>query len=189
MKITLIGHYPPPYGGVAVLMKQMESALSQRGLKISIFNLGSGRPEASNVVNFKTDNRVLEFFQLVRSFAVSDTDIFHYLSASYRSFWLGAVCVALARLTGHKIVISIVGGAFRDFLKGLNPIAQGGHKIHSRPGSCRGGLQFRDRRGAQSSSYPRARLTHEQLLSAIDRRQSRASTQRWGFCVFTHPGD
>jgi len=124
VKVTLIGHYPPPYGGVASLMKQMESALSLKGCRIGIFNLGSGRPMGQNVLSFNTNNRVLEFFQLSRSFALSDTDIFHYLSASYRSFWLGAVCIVLARLTGHKIVVSFVGGAFKDFMTGLNPIAR-----------------------------------------------------------------
>lgn len=124
MKITLIGHYPPPYGGVAALMKQMEASLSREGCRVSIFNLGSGRPVGDNIINFRTNNRVLEFFQLARHFAFSDTDIFHYLSASYRSFWLGAVCTVLARLTGHKIVISFVGGAFKDFIVGLNPHAR-----------------------------------------------------------------
>jgi glycogen(starch) synthase len=124
VKITLIGHYPPPYGGVAALMKQMEVALSLRGCRVGIFNLGSGRPVGDNIVSFSTNNRVLEFFQLTRYFAFFDTDIFHYLSASYRSFWLGAVCIVLARLTGHKIVISFVGGAFKDFVRELNPPAR-----------------------------------------------------------------
>jgi glycosyltransferase involved in cell wall biosynthesis len=124
VKVTLIGHYPPPQGGVAALIKQMEAALSLKGCRVVIFNLGPGRPVGDNIVNFKTDNRVLEFFQLVRSFAFSDTDVFHYISGCYRSFWLGAVCIVLARLTGHKIVISFVGGAFRDFVVGLNPLAR-----------------------------------------------------------------
>ncbi|MCX5800463.1 MAG: glycosyltransferase [Candidatus Eisenbacteria bacterium] len=125
MKVTLMGHYPPPYGGVAALMKQMEAALSAKGCRVSIFNLGSGRPVGKNVVNFSTNNRALEFFQLSRYVVLSDTDVFHYLSASYRSFWLGAVCIVLARLGSHKIVISFVGGAFKDFVDGLNPVAKG----------------------------------------------------------------
>ncbi len=122
MKVTLIGHYPPPYGGVASLMKQMESALTHRGAKVTVFNLGSGRPSAANVLNFDTRNRVRQFLQLVRGFAVSDSDLFHYLSASYRSFWLGALCVVLARLTGRKIVLSVVGGAFKDFVDSMGPL-------------------------------------------------------------------
>jgi glycogen(starch) synthase len=121
MRVTLIGHYPPPYGGVATLMKQMENALSHNDCEVSIFNLGSGRPSGANVVNFKTNNRVVEFFQLLRAFACWDTDVFHYLSASYRSFWLGTVCIALARLAGRKIVVSFVGGAFKDFVSALGP--------------------------------------------------------------------
>jgi len=124
MRVTLIGHYPPPYGGVASLMKQMESALAHRGVKVTVFNLGAGRPAAANVLNFDTRNRARQFLQLARAFAVSDSDLLHYLSASYRSFWLGAVCVLLARLTGRKIVLSVVGGAFKDFVGSLGPVTR-----------------------------------------------------------------
>ncbi|MBN1503841.1 MAG: glycosyltransferase [Candidatus Eisenbacteria bacterium] len=122
MKVTLVGHYPPPYGGVASLMRQMESALTLRGAKVTVFNLGAGRPRAANVLNFDTRNRARQFLQLARAFAVSDSDLVHYLSASYRSFWLGAVCVVLARLTGRKVVLSVVGGAFKDFVGSLGPL-------------------------------------------------------------------
>jgi glycosyltransferase involved in cell wall biosynthesis len=103
-------------------MKQMESALADRGIKVTVFNLGAGRPAAANVLNFDTRNRARQFLQLVRAFAVYDSDLFHYLSASYRSFWLGALCVVLARLTGRKIVLSVVGGAFKDFVGSLGPV-------------------------------------------------------------------
>ncbi|UCF79350.1 MAG: glycosyltransferase family 4 protein [Candidatus Eiseniibacteriota bacterium] len=115
MKVTLVGHYPPPFGGVAALMRQIEAALRERGCEVSIFNLGPGRPEGEEVVNFNTSNRALEFLQLARAFVSHDSDVFHYLSASYRSFWLGTVCVALARMAGRRIVVSFVGGAFREF--------------------------------------------------------------------------
>lgn len=122
MRVTLIGHYPPPYGGVASLMKQMEAALVSSGCGVSIFNLGHGEPPGSHVTNFDTGNRVREVAQLRRALAASDSDVFHYLSASYRSFWMGAVCLTLARLTRRTIVVSFVGGAFPDFLNELGPI-------------------------------------------------------------------
>lgn len=121
MKVTLVGHYPPPYGGVASLMKQMESALRASGTAVSIFNLGAGRPEGPDVVNFDTRNRLRESFQLLRAFALSESEVHHYLSASYRSFWLGSLCVLLARLAGRRIVMSIVGGAFNEFVSSMGP--------------------------------------------------------------------
>ncbi len=124
MKVTLVGHYPPPYGGVASLMKQMEAALAGRGVKVTVFNLGAGRPLAANVLNFDTRNRLRQALQLARAFAVHDTDLFHYVSASYRSFWLGALCVVLARVAGRKIVFSVVGGAFKDFVGSMGPAAR-----------------------------------------------------------------
>jgi glycosyltransferase involved in cell wall biosynthesis len=103
-------------------MRQMESALALRGIKVTIFNLGAGRPSGANVVNFDTERRLRQFFQLWRAFAGSDSDLFHYLSASYRSFWLGALCILLARLSGKKIVVSFVGGALKGFVDSLGPV-------------------------------------------------------------------
>jgi glycogen(starch) synthase len=121
-RVTLIGHYPPPYGGVPTLMAQMEDALAAAGWHVAIFNLGHGDPDRSNVTNFGGSwNRVLEVFRLWGAFARSGSDIHHYVSASYRSFWMGSVCLVLARLTGRRIVVSLVGGAFPDFVAGLRP--------------------------------------------------------------------
>lgn len=121
-RVTLIGHYPPPYGGVPTLMAQMEEALSAAGWDVTVFNLGHGSPDKANVLNFGgTWNRVREVFALWRAFAGSESDVHHYVSASYRSFWMGSVCMVLARLTRRKMVASFVGGAFPEFVTGLGP--------------------------------------------------------------------
>jgi glycogen(starch) synthase len=122
LKITLIGHYPPPFGGVASLMLQMESALSEAGCRVTIWNLGHGRPSGERVLNLARRNRVAELFLILWTFARSDDDVFHYVSASYRSFWLGAACVFLGRLCRRKVVMSFVGGAFRQFVGSLGPL-------------------------------------------------------------------
>ena len=45
LKVTLIGHYPPPFGGVAAVFHvQMESALSEAGCRVTVWNLGHGSP-------------------------------------------------------------------------------------------------------------------------------------------------
>jgi len=122
LRVTLIGHYPPPYGGVATLMQQMEAALKAAGCRMEIFNLGHGKPEAENVRNFDTTNRAREVLELRSAMASSDSDVFHYVSASYRSFWLGTVCLALAGLARKTMVVSFVGGAFPDFIGSLGPV-------------------------------------------------------------------
>lgn len=119
LRVTLIGHYPPPYGGVATLMAQMEAALSSAGCRVTIFNLGHGRPEGERVINLGDRNRIRETLRLWRTFANSDSDIFHYISASYRSFWLAVVCITLATLTRKRMVVSFVGGAFTEFIETL----------------------------------------------------------------------
>jgi glycogen(starch) synthase len=120
--VTLIGHYPPPYGGVASLMREMEGALTAAGWRVDVFNLGHGRPEAPNVTNFDTTHRVREVLELRRAIAGSGSRVLHYLSASYRSFWLGTVCLALASLARRPMVVSFVGGAFPDFIGSLGPL-------------------------------------------------------------------
>lgn len=123
-RVTLIGHYPPPYGGVPTLMAQMEDALAASGWDVSVFNLGHGSPEKRNVTNFGGRNRAREVLELWRAFARSASDVHHYVSASYRSFWMGSVCLLLARATGRTTVVSFVGGAFPDFIAGLTPFGR-----------------------------------------------------------------
>ncbi len=118
-RVTLIGHYPPPYGGVATLMAQMESALGAAGLPVTIWNLGHGSPTGERVVDFDDSNRVHEVWQLWRALAGSEGDVFHVLSSSYRSFWMASVCLVLAGMTRRKMVVSFVGGAFAEFVGSL----------------------------------------------------------------------
>jgi len=119
--VTLIGHYPPPHGGVGSLMVQMKNALTDAGCRVTIFNLGRGRPEGEDVVNFERGNRVRQVIDLTRAFSRSRSDIFHYVSASYRSFWMGTACLVAANAAGRKLVVSFVGGAFRAFAESMSP--------------------------------------------------------------------
>ena len=123
-RVTLLGHYPPPYGGVGTVMLQMESALSSRGWDVVIFNLGHGCPEGDNVVNFGNRNRVREVLELWRAFARSTSDVHHYITASYRSFWMCSIALLLARMTRRTMVVSFVGGAFPTFVSGLKAPAR-----------------------------------------------------------------
>jgi glycosyltransferase involved in cell wall biosynthesis len=118
-RVTLIGHYPPPYGGVATLMAQMESALGAAGIPVTVWNLGHGTPAGENVVDFDDANRAHEVWQLWRALAGSEADVFHVLSSSYRSFWMASVCLVLAGFTRRKMVVSFVGGAFAEFVGSL----------------------------------------------------------------------
>ncbi|MBD3367461.1 MAG: glycosyltransferase [Candidatus Eisenbacteria bacterium] len=120
--VTLVGHYPPPFGGVATLLTQMESALQSAGCRVEIFNLGHGRPDGANVTSFDTSNRMREVLELRSAVAASDSDVFHYISASYRSFWLGSVFATLTAMQGRRLVMSFVGGAFPDFIATLSPV-------------------------------------------------------------------
>jgi len=121
LSVTLLGHYPPPFGGVASLMRQMEVALRSSGCSVCIMNLGHGKPDAANVTNFSTTNRFREVLELRTAIAASGSDVLHYVTASYRSFWLASVCLMLAWLSGKTMVVSFVGGAFPDFINGLGP--------------------------------------------------------------------
>jgi glycosyltransferase involved in cell wall biosynthesis len=122
LSVTLIGHYPPPYGGVASLMVQMEEALRDAGCRVTIWNLGRGRPSGPHVRNLARRNRAVEVVLILGAFLRSRDDVFHYVSASFRSFPLGALCVFLGRLCGRTMVMSFVGGNFREFVESLAPV-------------------------------------------------------------------
>lgn len=122
LRVTLVGHYPPPYGGVATLLVDMEAALAAAGCTLSVFNLSGGRASGERVRNFDRGNRVRQVLELRRAFASEDADVFHCVSASYRSFWMAALCLALAKAARKRMVLSFVGGAFPAFLRSLDPI-------------------------------------------------------------------
>ena len=92
---------------------------------MTIWNLGHGRPAGERVVTLARRNRLAELFLILRAYLRSDDDVFHYVSASYRSFWLGAACVFLGRAAGRKVVMSFVGGAFREFTGSLDTVRRG----------------------------------------------------------------
>ncbi|MGD8394296.1 MAG: glycosyltransferase family 4 protein [Candidatus Eiseniibacteriota bacterium] len=125
LDITLLGHYPPPHGGVAALMRQMRAALEAAGCTVTVLNLGPGRPTGPGIVQIGQRNRLRQVIETWRALRRSRSAVFHYISASYRSFWLGVVCLALARLAGRRMVVSFVGGAFGSFIGGLGWPARG----------------------------------------------------------------
>jgi len=159
LHVTLMGHYPPPYGGVASLMRQMEVALEGAGCRVSIMNLGHGRPKDDHVTSFDTTNRVREVLQLRRAIARSDSDVLHYVSASYRSFWLGSVCLTLAAMAGRPMVVSFVGGAFPDFIRSLGPVKRWWTRRVLRSAAAL--IPCNDEiAGAVGKLVPEARMTH-----------------------------
>jgi glycosyltransferase involved in cell wall biosynthesis len=121
-RVTLIGHYPPPFGGVGSLMLQMEGALEEAGCRVTIWNLGRGRPTGERVLTLARRNRVAQLALSLLAFLRSRDDVFHYIAASYRSFPLGAVYVLLGRLCGKRMVMSLVGGNFDEFVDSLGPL-------------------------------------------------------------------
>jgi glycogen synthase len=121
LRLGLLGHFPPPYGGVATLLEQMAQNLHAAGHDTVVFNLGHGTPCGEYVVNLTRTNVVELLFSLERVFRKEQGRIFHYVSASYRSFWLGTYVQMMAFRYGRPLVWSLVGGGFPQFLANLDP--------------------------------------------------------------------
>lgn len=121
LRIGLLGHYPPPYGGVATLLEQMLGSLNAAGHDAVVYNLGHGQPVAGRVVNLDRRSPVQLVASLERVMRTEPERLFHYISASYRSFWLGAAIQGLASLHRRPLVWSLVGGDFPRFLRDLSP--------------------------------------------------------------------
>ena len=180
-RVTLIGHYPPPYGGVATLMAQMEKALTAAGLPVTVWNLGHGSPEGDDVVDFDDSNRVREVWQLWRAFAGSGGAVFHVLSSSYRSFWMASVCLVLAGLTLWFQTLEAVEH---------HPVARSRQQDHHRPDDGEEaaqdpapepdlGLQFHGIRGGPQNRVGEEHAAHpddggEQMKGEGERHGSKA---------------
>jgi glycosyltransferase involved in cell wall biosynthesis len=99
MKVTIIGPYPPLYGGISVHVKRMKLFLESIGIDVEIYNeskLGEDTSNIKKIKNYKTFLLKVPFFK---------TDIIHFHSINKYV----RILLAIYKLFGKKIVLTIHG--------------------------------------------------------------------------------
>ncbi len=108
-KISLIGPYPPPYGGIAIHIKRLKEQLEERGYECIVYELGRHEPTERNVIRIKKVKR-----WLLRYFLFAKENVIHF----HNPDWRMRVIMGKMGMWGKKTIISIHGESLNDSLKG-----------------------------------------------------------------------
>ena len=113
-EIVVSGSYPPPYGGIAYVVKShMDSALNNN------FNLNLiKKPNIAqaNTIN-KTYLLLYYYFKLFNKIREKQAKIVHLHSSSYAGFWRYGIALFVSKILNSKVVLHIHGARFDDFYK------------------------------------------------------------------------
>lgn len=121
--VLMIGPYPPPYGGIANVIKNLsEQEVLCQSFTIQIYRTGKTTDSTSFPIQAVKD--VIQIIKFLLSIKNKDAKIIHIHTASYWSFLRNVPYIMISRyLCKGKILVHIHGGEFYKFFeKASTPI-------------------------------------------------------------------
>jgi len=120
-KILFVGHLPPPYGGIAIVMKNLlESPLKE---EYDLIELDISRKKPREKLNTNILMKIIKFdyfynfkwyYKLVKVLSTSPIDIVH-IQGSNSAFPRDVVFCVISKLFRKKVVFHFHGGAYLKF--------------------------------------------------------------------------
>jgi glycogen synthase len=119
-KLLLVGPYPPPYGGIAMTVFDLQQyLLEQRTADVEVLNIGEGR--AGRNCQCLGTRGFFDFFHKVMSFAGRGYLIHLETNGHNLKSWLSAlICAAAGYLNGRRTIIAFGSGNLPAYLLQLN---------------------------------------------------------------------
>lgn len=117
MRILQLGPLPPPVGGMATVVANLQQSLSADHEVVLVNNRKTTAPNRSLWSGITAQQKLLRHY--VSEILRFRPDVVHIHTCSYNTFWRNGLDVLLARLLGHKVVLHIHGAMFHTFLSGL----------------------------------------------------------------------
>jgi len=114
MNVLLIGDYPPPYGGVAIHVQQLQSFLRSADVEATVLDIGKGGRQAPDVLPVHTGVRLLA--QLTRFLARGYVPHLHTSGNNPKAWLLAAGVGTAARLARAGAVITLHSGLLPGYL-------------------------------------------------------------------------
>jgi glycosyltransferase involved in cell wall biosynthesis len=142
-KVLLVGDYPPPHGGVAVHVDELQRAIRAAGGEAVVLDIGKGQLPTEGVIPAGSPAQFL--LQLALHVARGFLVHVHTGGANRKSWMLASLCAAAGRASGRPAVLSLhsglgpawlaesqfrravaarVGGAFGAVVAASHPIAR-----------------------------------------------------------------
>lgn len=110
--VSFVGPLPPPHGGVATLHQRLTVLLSESGIGTESWSTGGGRR-----VLVRRFRRAFVYLGIVFRCVVGPRRIVHFLSSSRGNFYVNSFLGRWAKGTGHKVILSVLGGGFSDMVE------------------------------------------------------------------------
>jgi glycogen(starch) synthase len=116
-RVLLAGHYPPPFAGESIHVKQLAHLLREKGVEVEILNLRRGAGPSSE---YRHTSRLLPFLSMPFRLPQRST-IFHLHTNghNWKSWVLIFVAALAARLKGAPMILTIHSGLMPRYAKRL----------------------------------------------------------------------
>jgi len=114
IKVLLVGDYPPPTGGIAIHVQQLQRFLLNAGVRCKVLDIGEGGVPAPGVLAART--RVRYAFRLLQFAARGWQVHLHVPGDNPTSWWIVASAVATGRLFGRPALVTFHSGLVPRFL-------------------------------------------------------------------------
>lgn len=119
-RVVLAGHYPPPFAGVSIHLKQWAHFLSERGVDVEILNLRRGAPPSTDYHHFTGVLTLLHMLlRLPRRSAIFHL---HTDGHNWKSWVLIVMAGLAARLKGAFRILTIHSGLMPRYVTGLGAL-------------------------------------------------------------------
>lgn len=115
MKLTIIGPYPPPYGGISVHIKRIKKYLNNKGIDVEVYN-------ESKKVNNEDSNihQIANYKSFIFRVPFIKTDIIHFHTINKKV----RILIGLYKAFNKKIILTIHGQSIHNQLENSNKITR-----------------------------------------------------------------
>jgi glycosyltransferase involved in cell wall biosynthesis len=114
MKVLLVGDYPPPTGGIAIHVQQLQRFLLNGGVRCRVLDIGKGGRPAPGVL--AAGNRIGYAYRLLQFAARGWQTHLHVTGDNPKSWLVVASVVAAGRLFGRPALVTLHSGLVPGYL-------------------------------------------------------------------------
>lgn len=119
-RVLMLGPLPPPTGGMASVVSNLQRSLLTQSCKLIVLNTGKTTPgNRRTVEGILAQLRLM--MKLVSSICRENSEFVHIHTCSGFTFWRDCTFMLIGRLLGCQVIWHIHGGYFDRFIRGLDP--------------------------------------------------------------------
>lgn len=114
MRVVLVGDHPPPFGGVAIHVRQVHQVLRRAGIEARVLAIGKEARPAPDVLPVRRPGQLVR--QLAKQCSAGTVVHVHTSGNNPKGWLLALLAGRVARLFGARAVITLHSGLLPSFL-------------------------------------------------------------------------